>query len=73
MRAINTAPQDFKRPNYENFQIDLLKKKGILLKMFSYQLVKMINAQRREEAKTEVARAIYAFGIRFDVVRSSYW
>ena len=37
------------------------------------QLVKMINAQRREEAKMEVATAIYACGIHFDVVRSPYW
>ena len=31
------------------------------------------NAQGREEAETRVARAIYACGIPFNVVRSPYW
>ena len=33
----------------------------------------MLNVQSREEAETRVARAIYACGIPFNVVRSPYW
>ena len=33
----------------------------------------MLNNQGREEAETRVARAIYACGIPFNVVRSPYW
>ena len=37
------------------------------------RLVRMFNNQGREEAKTRVARAIYACGIFFNVVWSPYW
>lgn len=37
------------------------------------KLVKMINVQGREKAKTRVARAIYASGIAFNVVWYLYW
>lgn len=37
------------------------------------RLLKMFNNQGREEAKTRVAGAIYAYGIPFNVVRSPYW
>ena len=36
-------------------------------------LLKMLNNQGREEAETRVSRAIYAYGIPFNVVRSLYW
>jgi len=37
------------------------------------KLLKMFNNQEREEADSRVARAIYACGIPFNVVRSPYW
>ena len=37
------------------------------------RLVRMFNNQGREEAETRVARAIYACGIPFNVVRFPYW
>lgn len=37
------------------------------------RLLKMFNNQEREEAESRVARAIYACGIPFNVVRSPYW
>jgi hypothetical protein len=36
-------------------------------------LIKMFNNQKREETKSRVARAIFACGIPFNVVRSPYW
>lgn len=37
------------------------------------KLLKMFNNQERDEAKSMVARAIYACGIPFNVVQSPYW
>jgi len=37
------------------------------------RIAKLVNMQGREEAETRVARAIYACGIPFNVVRSPYW
>jgi hypothetical protein len=37
------------------------------------RLLKMLNNQGREEVESRVARAIYACGIPFNVVRSPYW
>jgi hypothetical protein len=35
--------------------------------------MKMFNNQKREETESRVARAIFACGIPFNVVRSPYW
>ena len=35
--------------------------------------MKMFNIQKREETESRVARAIFACGIPFNVVRSPYW
>ena len=37
------------------------------------RIARLVNVQGREEADTRVARAIYACGIPFNVVRSPYW
>ena len=37
------------------------------------RITKLHNAQGRKEAETRVARALYACGIPFNVVRSPYW
>ena len=37
------------------------------------RLLKMFNNQERDEAESRVARALYACGIPFNVVRSRYW
>jgi hypothetical protein len=37
------------------------------------RLLKMLNNQGREEVESRVARAIFACGIQFNVVRSLYW
>jgi hypothetical protein len=37
------------------------------------KLMKMFNNQKREETESRVARAIFACGIPFNVVRSPYW
>ena len=37
------------------------------------RIAKLVNVQGREETNTMVARAIYACGIPFNVVRSPYW
>lgn len=37
------------------------------------RIAKLVNMQGREEVETRVARAIYACGIPFNVVRSPYW
>ena len=37
------------------------------------RLLKMFNNQERDEAESRVARALYACGIPFNVVRSPYW
>ena len=37
------------------------------------RIAKMVDVQGREEAETRVARALYACGIPFNVVRSPYW
>ena len=36
-------------------------------------LMKMFNNQKREKTESRVARAIFACGIPFNVVRSPYW
>lgn len=36
VREINIAPQGFKGPNYESLQINMLKKRRNLLRMFSH-------------------------------------
>ena len=37
------------------------------------RLLKMLNNQGREEVESRVARAIFACGIPFNVVRSPFW
>jgi hypothetical protein len=37
------------------------------------KLMKMFNNQKREEAESRVARAIFTGGIPFNVIRSPYW
>lgn len=37
------------------------------------RIAKLVNVQGREDAETRVARAIYVYGIPFNVIRSLYW
>ena len=53
-------------------QVQVPNAKGIS-SMQENRIAKLVNVQGREEADTRVARAIYACGIPFNVVRSPYW